>query len=180
MTGVAPERFVFLDEMGVHLAMTPARGRAPIGERAVCHVPGSRGGNISVIAAVREDGVLTWQARDGAIDGERFLLFLRERLVPTLRTGDVVVMDNVRFHHIPEVTTVIEEAGASVLFLPPYHPELNAIEEAFSVVKGAVRRLEPRSICDLVAALKTAFARLTQPTLRALVAHALSHTIQPS
>ena len=89
-------------------------------------------------------------------------------------------MDNVRFHHIPEVTAVIEGANASILYLPPYHPEFNAIEEAFSVVKGAVRRLEPRSSYDLVAALKAAFARLTQPTLRALVAHALSHTIQPS
>lgn len=175
-----PESIVYLDEMGVHLAMTPARGRAPVGERAVCHVPGSRGSNISVIAAVREDTVLTWYPHDGAIDGDRFLLFLRERLVPTLRSSDVVVMDNVRFHHIAEVAAVIEQAGARVLYLPPYHPELNAIEEAFSVVKGAIRRLEPRSICGLVDALKAAFGRLTQHTLRALVAHALSHAIQPS
>jgi transposase len=175
---VPPEKLVYLDEMGVHLGMTPARGRAPVGERALCYVPGNRGSNISVIAAVRQGGVLAWYPQDGAIDGERFLAFLRERLVPVLRPGDVVVMDNVRFHHIPEVATVIVSAGARVLYVPPYHPELNAIEEAFSVVKGAVRRLEPRTICDLVDALRAAFGRLTRKILEALVAHALAHAIQ--
>lgn len=177
MKDVPPENLVYLDEMGVHLGMTPARGRAPVGERALCYVPGNRGSNISVIAAVRQGGVLAWYPQDGAIDGERFLAFLRERLVPVLRPADVVVMDNVRFHHIPEVATVIVSAGARVLYVPAYHPELNAIEEAFSVVKGAVRRLEPRTICDLVDALKAAFGRLTRKILEALVAHALAHAL---
>ena len=174
------EKLVFLDETGVNLGMTPSHARAPIGQRAVCHVPGSKGSNISVIAAVRETEVIDWYPHDGAIDGERFVAFLRDRLSPCLSEGDVIVMDNVRFHHIDEVATVLSAAGARALYIAPYHPELNAIEEAFSIVKGVVKRGEPRSICALVDRLVEAFARLTPAKLVAFVSHALGQRYQPA
>lgn len=177
--GIPREKLIFLDEVGVNLGMTPSHARAPVGERAVCHVPGSRGSNISVIAAVRESEVIAWYPHDGAVDGERFVGFLRDRLSPSLKAGDVVVMDNVRFHHIAEVAKTLDDAGARVLYIAPYHPELNAIEEVFSVVKGDVRRGEPRSICALVDRLKAAFALLTPAKLAAFVTHALGQRYQP-
>ena len=163
--------------MGVNLAMTPSHGRAPVGERAVCSVPGSRGSNISVIAGIRQDVVVDWYPHDGAVDTDRFVAFVH-RL--KLRDGDVVVMDNIRFHHTDAVKDAIKAAGASILYIPPYHPELDAIEEVFSVVKRDLRRREPRSICALVDALKGAFGRLTRELLGAFVGHALWHAIQPS
>lgn len=178
MSKVPKDKLVFVDEMGVHLAMTPTMARAPVGERAIGTVPSIRSTNISVAAAVRNDEVLSWYPHDGAVNEERFVEFIERRLVPRLRTDDVVVMDNVRFHKSEKVKTLIESVGARILFIPPYHPELNAIEEAFSVVKGIVRRLEPRHIVALVGALGAAFAQLTSSKLSAFVSHMLSFAIQ--
>jgi len=168
---IPDEKLVFIDEMGVNLAMTPAMARAPVGERAVGIVPTMRAANVSVAAAVRSDGMVRWKPHDGAVDGERFVTFVEEDVVPSLRPGDVVVMDNIKFHKAAEVAALIEKAGARVMFIPAYHPEFNAIEEAFSVVKSAVRRLEPRTIVELFDALTTSFARLTSVTLLAFVRH---------
>ena len=168
---IPDEQLVFLDEMGVNLAMTPTMARAPVGERAVGIVPTMRAANVSVAAAVRSDAVVAWTPHDGAVDGERFVAFVEKGVVPNLRPGDVVVMDNIKFHKAAEVTALIEKAGARVMFIPAYHPEFNAIEEAFSVVKSAVRRLEPRTIVELFDALTTSFARLTSATLLAFVRH---------
>ena len=176
---VDPDHLVYLDEMGVHVAMTPTQARALVGERAVCSVPGSHGGNISVIAAMRREALLEWYAHDGAVNEERCVAF-GHRFAVHLKPSDVVIMDNVRFHHTAAVKAVIEATGARILYIPPYHPELDAIEEVFSVVKRDVRRREPRSVVALVDALRAAFGRLTRAMLRAFVDHALDHAIQPS
>lgn len=176
---VDPDHLLYMDEMGIHAAMTPTHARAPIGERAVCRVPGSKGRNISVIAAIRRAKVVDWYPHDGAINEERFLAFIH-RIAPHLSDGDVVIMDNVRFHHADAVKQAIEATGARVLFIPPYHPELDAIEEVFSVVKRDVRRREPRHVPAIVDALRAAFGRVTEAMLHAFVGHALSHAIQPS
>lgn len=167
---VPHEKLVYLDEMGVNLAMTPTLGRAPVGERAVCSVPGNRGANVSVIAAVRNDAVVGWYPHDGAVDAERCTAFVHRLL---LKEGDVVVMDNVRFHHSDSVKKAIQSYGARILFIPPYHPELDAIEEVFSKVKRSVRRLEPRTICSLIQALTSSFACVSKENLDAFVKHAL-------
>jgi len=180
ITKVPDEKLIFIDEMGVNLAMTPTMARAPVGERAFGTVPSMRASNLSVVAAVRHDSVLGWYPYDGAVDEERFLRFIKASVAPSLRTGDVVVMDNVKFHKADEAKAIIESAGARVMFIPAYHPEFNAIEEAFSVVKEAFRRLEPRNIVALVAALTSAFASLTASKLRAFVAHMRTFTIQPA
>jgi hypothetical protein len=165
--------------MGVHAAMTPTHARAPVGERAVCEVPGARGTNVSVIAAIRRSEMIDWYPHDGAVDTERCTEFIA-RITPKLHEGDVVVMDNVRFHHAADVTEAIRAAGARVLYIPPYHPEHDAIEEVFSVVKRDVRRSAPRTLCAIVDALRSAFGRLTGEMLDAFVQHALAFAIQPS
>lgn len=180
MTNVPEEKLVFLDEMGVNLAMTPTMARSPVGDRVVCTVPTMRAANVSVAAAVRRDEVIGWCPHDGAVNGPRFITFVEHHVAPKLRRGDVVVMDNVKFHKTDAVKEIIERAGASVMYIPAYHPEFNAIEEAFSVVKSSVRRLEPRTIVELFDALTTSFAKLTPAKLHAFVQHMLTFAIQPT
>jgi transposase len=178
VTGVPKEHLVFLDEMGVNRSMTPAMARAPVGERAWGVVPSIRSKNVSTIAAFRDQEMLAHVSHDGSINEEKFCSFLRDELAPKLRENDVVVMDNVRFHKGDMVKEVIEKAGASLLFVPAYHPELNAIEEAFSVVKRSVRRAEPRTTESLIDALRAGFALLTSAKLVAFTTHMLSFAIQ--
>lgn len=159
--------------------MTPRYARAMRGRRAISHAPFRRGSNISVLAALNSDGVLAWHAYDGAVDGERFLSFLVDKLLPRVRCGDVLVMDNVRFHKLEEVRRLVEAAGARLCYIPPYHPELNAAEELFSLVKGALRRREARSLSDLVGAAREIIEGVGVKAA-AFVRHALRLTHQPS
>jgi len=176
---VDPAKLVFLDEMGAHLSMTPTHARAPVGQRAICFAPGQRGSNISIVAAMRVDRVLSWYAHDGAVDNQRFCAFI-ERATPDISAGDVVVMDNVRFHHSANVRAAIEAIGATIMYIPPYHPEFNAIEELFSVVKRDLRRSAARTIADLVDALLQAFGRISGKSLGGFVKHALKSALQSS
>jgi transposase len=130
--------------------MTPRFARAMRGRRAVSHVPFRKGTNVSVLAAMNSEGVIAWHAYDGAVDGERFIAFLVDKLLPRTRKGDVLVMDNVRFHKLEEVKRLVEGTGARLCYIPPYHPELNASEELFSVLKGQLRRREARSLVSLI------------------------------
>lgn len=171
---VPRDKLVFVDEAGVNLSMARTHARSTCGRRAFAVTPFNRGSNISIIAAVREDAVMAWRPMDGAVDGERFLAFVTDALAPKLEVGDVVVLDNVRFHHMQPVRDAIEREGATVLFISPYSPELNAIEEVFSFVKGRLRQLEARSIPALIDALTTSFRAATNH-LRAYVTHALWH-----
>jgi transposase len=155
ISNIPPEKLVFVDEAGFNLGMTPTFGRALIGERLFAESV-NRGSNISLVGAIRLDGINALYPYDGAVDGERFVSFLRDQLIPTLRAGDVIVMDNLRVHYIEPVRTMIEEANARLLYLPPYHPELNPIEEAWSKIKNILRRAEARTISGFVDALKCA------------------------
>lgn len=157
--------------------MTMTFARATKGHRAFARAPFARGSNISVMAAVREDAVVAWRARDGAIDTDRFLAFVKDDLAPRLEKGDVVLMDNVRFHKADVIREAIEAVGARVLFTPPYSPEMNAIEEVFSFVKTSLRKAGARGIADLVDALRAAFAASTTH-LRKYVSHALMFAAQ--
>lgn len=180
LLGIDARRLVFLDEMGVNLAMTPKRAWAPKGARAVATTP-MRGSNLSVIAAISVDKVMSWYPFDGAVNKERCVGFL-ERLAAQLDDKSIVVMDNVKFHHSAEVLAVIENAGAKALFTAPYHPEFNAIEEVFSFVKHQLRKLQARSVVGMVDALATAFGRLTKRHLKAFVEHVFkqARAVQPS
>jgi transposase len=152
---------VFLDETGSHLGYTPTHAWAPRGRRAYATAPANRGENKTVLAALALDGVGPILRFDGAMTTDRFVGYVRFRLAPTLRPGQVVVADNLRAHHAQAARAAIEAAGARFLPLPPYSPDLNPIEEAFSKVKRALRRASARTDDDLRAATWAAFATIT-------------------
>ena len=131
--------YVFIDEMGTNLGLTRRYGRAAPGTRVLEQVPGDRGGNVSTIGALALDGIRTGLSVPGAIDGDTMLFFVEELLVPTLKRGDIVVMDNNPIHKLDEIEDAIEAVGAWVLFLPTYSPDLNPIENCWSKVKARLR-----------------------------------------
>jgi transposase len=163
--------YIFLDEMGSNLSLTRRYGRAAPGERVRDQVPGDRGGNISTIGAIGVDGIRTGLSVPGAIDGETMLFFVEELLVPTLTRGDIVLMDNASIHKLDDIEDAIEAAGAGLLFLPPYSPDLNPIEHAWSKVKARLRALKPRTPPALLDALVTAFAAITPQDLQGWFRH---------
>lgn len=122
--------------------------------------------------AVRLTGMEAFNMYDGAVDGDRFLSFLENHLVPKLTPGDVVIMDNCRTHHIKPVAEKIAQAGAEVLYLPPYHPEFNPIEEVWSKMKNLMRKMEARTIVALTEAALAAKAAVTLGDLQGYFTHA--------
>jgi len=151
--------------MGSNLGFTRLYGRAAPGQRVHDYVPGDRGGNVSTIGALSLEGMRTGLSVPGAIDGETMLFFVEELLVPTLKRGAIVVMDNNPIHKLDEIEDAIEAAGAWVLFLPPYSPDLNPIELCWSKVKSCLRTLKPRTFPDLFTALGQAFSSISWPDI---------------
>jgi transposase len=122
--------------MGSHLGLTRRYGRAEPGKRVREQVPGDRGRNVSTIGALGLEGIRTGLSVPGAIDGDTMLFFVEELLAPTLRRGDIVVMDNNSIHKLDDIEDAIEAVGAWVLFLPAYSPDLNPIENCWAKVKS--------------------------------------------
>lgn len=157
--------------MGSNLGLTRRYGRAEPGQRVCDQVPGDRGGNVSTIGALGLDGIRTGLSVPGAIEGETRLFFVEELLVPTLKRGDIVVMDNNPIHKLDDIEDAIEAVGAGVLFLPTYSPDLNPIENCWSKVQSRLRALKPRTLPDLLAALVEAFSSITQQDILGWVQH---------
>ena len=158
-------KYVFIDEMGSNLGLTRLYGRAAPGQRVHDQVPGDRGSNVSTIGAIGLAGIRTGLSVPGPIDGDTMLFFVEELLGPTLKRGDIVLMDNSPIHKLDEIEDAIEAAGAWVLFLPTYSPDLNPIENCWSKVKTRLRSLKPRTLPDLLEALVAAFASITLPDI---------------
>ena len=147
-------QYVFLDECGVTTDLLRRYGRSPRGARLSDHTPCSHWQTHTVIAALRLEGLGAPAVFDGPIDSPSFLADVEQVLVPTLRSGDVVVLDNLAVHKQPAVRTAIEQAGAHLRFLPPYSPDFNPIELAFAKLTAFLRAMRPRSfeqVCDLIA-----------------------------
>ena len=136
---MTPSKLVFIDETWVKTNMTRRYGRAKRGHRLVAAVPHGHWKTTTFVGALRCDGLTAPLVVDGAINGELFLAYVEQVLVPTLKPGDVVIMDNLRVHKIAGVREAIEAASARLLFIPPYSPDLNPIEMAFSKVKALLR-----------------------------------------
>ena len=157
MAALERNRLVFIDEMGVHCAMTRSYGRAPRGERAIEAVPGDKGTNVTVIAAGRLSGIEASMSFDGALTVEVFEGFVEEVLIPTLSPGDVVVYDNLPAHIHSELEELLDAAGVDSINLPAYSPDLNPIEMCWSKIKAIVRGIKPRTREALDEALTKAF-----------------------
>lgn len=137
---------MFLDESGVATDLVRHYGRSPRGQRVYDHAPLQHWQTSTFVAALRVDGLTATGLLDGPMDGDAFLAYLDQVLVPTLRPGDIVVMDNLNVHHVEGVRERIEAAGAALWYLPPYSPDLNPIELWFAKLKQLLRTARRRSV----------------------------------
>lgn len=140
-----PDRLIFLDETGSHISMTRAYARALVGERIAYRLPRNRGVVTTIIGALSARGVQALMTCEGGTSRDVFLTFLREHLAPTLRPGDVLVMDNLGAHHASGVADLVAERGATIIYMPPYSPDLNPIELCWSKLKALLRTIGART-----------------------------------
>ena len=150
---VAPQRLVFIDETWVKTNMAPLRGWGPKGRRLKAYAPYGHWKTLTFIAALRHDRIDAPWVIDGPINGESFRVYIESVLVPTLRPGDIVIMDNLGSHRSHAVRRAIRAAGARLLFLPKYSPDLNPIEQFFAKLKHWLRKAAQRSsdaVCDAI------------------------------
>jgi transposase len=154
-----PEHLVFIDETGASTKMARLYGRCPRGERLVSYVPFGHWKTTTFVGALRNDQITAPCVFDGPMNGERFLAWVEQFLVPTLRAGDIVVMDNLSSHKVPGVQDAIEKAGASLRYLPPYSPDLNPIEQFFAKLKSLLRKAAARTLEDLIGAIANALTK---------------------
>jgi transposase len=140
------DAYVFIDESSTHLTMTPLYARSAKGQRAFGVVPRKRGTNITLIAALSQAGMNATMTLEGSLDGEAFEVYVKKVLVPTLRPGQTIILDNLRVHENVRAHALIEQAGCSVRFLPAYSPDLMPIEPGFSKVKSLLRSLGARTM----------------------------------
>ena len=162
LTGYLPiNDLVFVDECGSNIALTPLYARAPRGQRAYGAVPRNWGKNTTLIAGLTLAGIQAPFILEGAVDTLAFETYVEHVLAPSLRPGQVVVLDNVSVHKGERVRQAIEARGCQVLFLPTYSPDLTPIEEAFSKLKAWLRRLEARTREALEEAIAEALTQVT-------------------
>ena len=148
---------VFVDESGANTKMTRLRGRALGGQRLLAHIPHGHYQTSTLIAGLRLGGPCAPWLFGGPMNGEMFLAWIRQGLAPTLRPGDVVILDNLATHKIRGVRHALEAVGARLLYLPPYSPDLNPIEPMWSKIKQLLRSHAPRTADELLRAAQTAF-----------------------
>ena len=158
---INPHHLLFLDESASNLAMTRLYGWAPRGQPAVGSAPDGRGSNITIVSCIGLRGVVAPRICAKGMNGETFLAYVTVDLVPELRMGDVLVMDNCSVHEEDRIRPVIEAAGAHLIFLPKYSPDLNPIENAWSKIKAILRDLAPRTLDQYLDAICKAFEAVT-------------------
>lgn len=141
-----PRRLVFIDETGANTKMVRTRGRAPKSQRLIGREPWGHWKTTTFTAGLRLDGLVAPFVLDGPMNGEAFLVYVDKILSPALSPGDIVVMDNLAAHKVEGVRSRIESAGARLVYLPPYSPDLNPIEMAFSKLKTLLRGAAERSV----------------------------------
>jgi transposase len=150
---IAPERLVFIDETWTRTDMAPLRGWAPRGERLTAKVPHGRWKTMTFLAALRHDRIDAPWFIEGPIDGASFRVYVEKVLLPTLRPGDVVIMDNLGSHKGKAVRHLIRSVGAKLFFLPKYSPDLNPIEQVFAKLKHLLRKAAARTVEAVCAAI---------------------------
>jgi len=145
-----PARLVFIDETSTNTAMVRLRGRSASGERLIDYAPRGHWKTMTFVGALRQRRMTAPFVLEGAMTGPLFLGYVKQYLVPTLKRGDIVMMDNLPVHKVAGVKEAIEAAGATLIYLPPYSPDLNPIEMAFSKVKAHLRQAAERTIDGLL------------------------------
>jgi transposase len=177
---VNPQRLVFVDEMGTNTSLTVLRAWSRRGQRAYCSVPRNRGANTTLLSSMSVEGMGPSLAVEGATTAAVFETYVEEVLAPSLRPGQLVVMDNLAAHKGERVKELIEDRGCELLYLPPYSPDLNPIEEAFSKIKRILRKAESRTREALVEAMGAAIWAVTAKDARGFFEHCGYRTLVQS
>jgi transposase len=154
---------VFIDESGAKSNLCRTRGRAPVGERLVAKVPHGHWKTTTILSAIALRGPFAPAAFDGPADRESFCAYVEQVLAPQLRPNDIVIMDNLQLHKAARVAEAIETAHASLLYLPPYSPDFNPIENMWSKVKTHLRSAAARTFDDLCHAIAAALKTVSGP-----------------
>ncbi len=178
LAGIAPETLVFLDETGANTAMTRTDGRAPVGERVEGAVPGSWK-SVTLVSALRLSGLVAPMAFEGAMDTPNFEAYVEQILVPQLQPGDVVIWDNLKPHQNRLVRRAVKQAGARLVPLPPWSPDLTPIEELWSKVKEILRAMGARVVPAVYQAMKTALESVTRQDILGWFQHCGLCSFQP-
>jgi transposase len=165
------QQLVFVDETGSHIAMTPWYAYAPRGQRAIGTVPRNYGATMTLIAALSLQGMGEALMLDGAADAAAFEVYVEQLLAPSLRPGQIVILDNLSIHLGPRVRQAIEAKGCRLLFLPAYSPDFSPIEEAFSKLKTVLRRMGARTREALQEAIAQALTLITAQDARGWFFH---------
>jgi len=160
-----------IDECGSNLNLTPRYARAPKGQRAYGQVPRNTPPNTTLIAALTTQGMGPAMVLEGATDTAAFLVYVEHFLVPALRAGQIVVLDNLRAHHHTRVRDLVEAAGCALWYLPAYSPDLSPIEEAFAKLKQLLRHAAARTHAALIDAIAGALAHVTPADARGFFQH---------
>ena len=147
--GKALERLVFVDETSTNTKLTKRTGWAPVGQRLLDYIPFGHWPTQTIIAGLRHHGLTAPWVLDGPINKASFELYIETQLAPTLRKGDVVILDNLSSHKSSRATQILKDIGAWFLFLPPYSPDLNPIEMAFAKLKAHLRKAAARTYDDV-------------------------------
>jgi transposase len=156
------KNLVFLDESGVNTNMTRRYGRSLSSERVADHAPLNTPKTTTILSSIRLSGEKAYTTYQGGITGERFVTYLKKVLIPTLHKDDIVVMDNLRSHHVKKVTELLQQNYIAYVYLPPYSPDLNPIEKMWSKMKSILRKRKVRKQDDLKPAIHDALDRVTQ------------------
>jgi putative transposase len=158
---IDPARLVFIDETWAKTNMTRTHGWAPRGERLVAKIPHGHWNTATFLAALRHDRIDAPCLFNGPINGELFLAYVEQVLLPTLKSGDIVILDNLGSHKGKAIRQVIRAVGAKLIFLPKYSPDLNPIEQAFAKVKTLLRKADARTFEAISAAIARFLNRFT-------------------
>lgn len=150
-----------VDESSANISLTPRYARAPKGERAYGAVPRNYRHHLTLVAALTPAGMQAPMTLEGALDGDAFAAYVQQVLVPTLQPGQVVILDNLNVHKRTDIRARIEQAGATLVFLPAYSPDFTPIEQAFSKLKTALRRAQARTQEALEVAIAEALAAIS-------------------
>ena len=169
---IEPERLVFIDETWTRTDMAPLRGWAPRGERLTAKVPHGRWKTMTFLAALRHDRIDAPWFIEGPIDGASFRVYVEKVLLPTLRPGDVVIMDNLGSHKSKAVRQLIRSVGTKLFFLPKYSPDLNPIEQVFAKLKHLLRKAAARTVEAVCAAIGEALNAFSPDECANYLAHA--------
>jgi transposase len=167
-----PEQLIFIDESGLSTSMARLRGWAPEGERCRGAIPHGHWKTMTFVGGFTLNGFIAPMLLDGPMDGECFLAWIEQMLVPTLKPGQLVIMDNLPAHKVAGIRKAIEAAGAKLLYLPPYSPDLNPIENAFAKFKSIVRKAKARTFEALEIAAANALPMFPSGQCANIFAHA--------